>query len=156
LIVTEDSIAGAGRGAIDIPAAWRSLGLSAHVVLARFRTNSCDECTRPIRWWNRRVWVVNDERCIHLQCWSGRLFLKAYVRLVSDEIRHFAQFRGRSSDNDSADTELRELRAFARALHQRVERIEAQLQEAEALAAKMRIISVRTNGKPSTAAGGSR
>jgi len=149
-MTTQDSIAGAGRGAIDILAAWRSLDLGVRGALARFKTNSCDECSRPIRWWNRRVWVVNRERCAHPQCWNAQLFLKAYVRLVSDEIRHSSQRRGQPNDNHLVDTELRELRASARALRERVERMETQLQQAEELAAKMRTDAVRTNGKPST------
>ena len=144
--MTQDRIAGAGRRANFILTAWRSLDLGAGDVLGRIRTTSCDECSRPIHWWNRRVWVVNGERCAHLQCWNGQLFLKAYVQLMAEEIRHSAQRRAQPSDNDSADPELRELRASARALRERVERIEAQLQQAEELAAKMRG-GVRKNGK---------
>jgi hypothetical protein len=137
--VTPDSFAGAGRGAIDSLAAWRSLDLRVRGMLARFRASSCDECSRPIRWWNRRVWLVNDEHCAHLQCWNGRLALKAYVQLVCDEIKHSAQRRSPPCDNASVDAELRELRASARALRQRVERIEAHLHQAEQLAAKIRV-----------------
>jgi hypothetical protein len=94
-------------------------------VLARFKTTSCDECAQPIRWWNRRVWALNREGCTHLQCWNGQLFLKSYVQLMSEEIRHSAQAHDQLSDNDStdADAALHELRASARALRERVERL---------------------------------
>jgi predicted nucleic acid-binding Zn-ribbon protein len=70
---------------------------------------------------------------------------------MSEEIRHSAQARRQLSDNyDSADAALRELRAYARALRERVERLEAQLQQAEEVAAKMRVNTARKNGKLST------
>jgi len=147
--VTEDSIAGAGKGANAIRAAWRSLNLGGHAVLARLRTTSCDECARPIRWWNRRVWAINREHCSHLQCWNGQLFLKTYVQVMSEEIRHSAPTRSRPIDNDSDDAQLHELRASARALRERVERLEAQLQQAEEVATKMRVNMARKNSKQS-------
>ena len=148
--MTQDSILGADKGANAVLAAWRSLEEGARDVLARLRTTSCDECSQPIRWWNRRVWVVSHERCAHLKCWNGQLFLKAYVQRMAEEIRHSAQSRGQPSDNDPAATELGELLTFARALRERVERLEAQLQQAEELSAKMRINGAPNNGKLST------
>lgn len=132
---------------------FMQLGGGGRTVLARLRTTPCDECARPIRWWNRRVWAVNRERCTHLQCWNGQLFLKAYVQLMSEEIRHSARVLGQSSDNDSADAALHELRASARTLRQRVERLEAQLQQAEEVAAKMRAHTARKNGRLFTTSG---
>jgi hypothetical protein len=149
--VTEDSIADASRGLNAVLAAWRSFDLGGRAVMARLRSTSCDECARPIRWWNRRVWATNRERCTHLQCWNGQQFIKSYVQLMSEEIRHSAQARKQLSDNnDSVDAALRELRAYARALRERVERLEAQLQQAEEVAAKMRVNAARKNGKLST------
>lgn len=136
---------GASRRANFVLNAWRFLE-GARDVLWRVRTTSCDECSQPIHWWNRRVWVVNGERCAHLQCWNGQLFLKAYVQRMAEEIRHSAKRRAQPSDNDCANPELRELRLSARALRERVERVEAQLQQAEELAAKMRG-GVKNNGK---------
>jgi len=150
--VAEDSIADAGRGTNAILATWRSLDLGGRTVMTRFRTTSCDECARPIRWWNRRVLAADRERCTHLQCWNGQQFIKSYVQLMSEEIRHSAQARGQPSDNnDSADAAaLRELRAYACALRERVERLEAQLQQAEEVATKMHVNTARKNGKLST------
>jgi hypothetical protein len=148
--VTPNPIADAGKGAIAILAAWRFFDLNVRDMLGRLRTISCDECSRPIRWWNRRVWVADHERCAHLQCWNGQQFLKAYVQLMSEELRHSPEPAAHARDRDSSDTELRELRAYARALRQRVERLEAQLQQAEELAAKTRINAVRKNGTLST------
>jgi ribosomal protein S19 len=147
-------IADAGKGAIVILAAWRLFDLNAHGVLARLRTISCDECTQPIRWWHRRVWIAPHERCVHLQCWNGQQFLKTYVQLMSEELRHSPGSPAHTDDLDSSDTELRELRASARTLRQRVERLEAQLQQAEELAAKTRINAVRKHGKLSAPAHG--
>ena len=144
---------GASRRANFVLNAWRFLELGARDVVCRIRTTPCDECSQPIHWWNRRVWVVNGERCAHLQCWNGQLFLKAYVQRMAEEIRHSAQRRAQSSDNDCAYPELRELRSSARAIRERVERVEAQLQQAEELAAKMRG-GVRNNGKLPNRSGG--
>ena len=149
--MTEDSIAGAGRGTNAILAAWRSLDLGGRAVMARLRTTSCDECARPIRWWNRRIWAVDRERCTHLKCWNGQQFIRAYVQLMSEEIRHSAQAHGQPIDNDdSTDAALRELRAAARTLRERAERMEAQLQQAEEVAVKMRVNAARKNGRLST------
>ena len=144
------SIAGAARGANAITAVWRSLELGARDMFARFKATSCDECSHPIRWWNRRVWMASREQCAHLQCWNGRLFLKAYIQLMSEEIRHSAQRRRRAPAKSSADAELHELRLFASALRERVERVEAQLQQAKELAVKTPINAVRNKSKVST------
>jgi hypothetical protein len=138
-------IADAGRGAIAILAAL--FNLNARSVRARLRTISCDECTQPIRWWHRRVWIAPHERGAHLQCWNGQQFLKTYVKLMSEELPRSPGPPTHTGDRDSSDSELRELRASARALLQRVERLEAQLQQAEELAAKTRINAVRKSGK---------
>jgi hypothetical protein len=140
-------IADTGRGAIAILAAWRLFDLNARGVLARLGTISCDECTLPIRWWHRRVWIAPHERCAHLQCWNSQQFLKTYVQLMSEELRHSPESPAHTGDRDSSDTELHELRVSARALRQRLERLEAQLQQAEELAVKTRINAVRKHGK---------
>ena len=75
-------------------------------VLARVRTIPCDECLQPIRWWNRRIWLIHGERCAHLQCWKGHLFLKA---LVAGEIRRsqlMADENSALSQKGSAENEL--------------------------------------------------
>jgi hypothetical protein len=53
-------------------------------ILARVRAVRCNECSRPIRWWNHRVNLADGERYAHLACWNGHLFLNA---LVADEIK---------------------------------------------------------------------
>ena len=58
--------------------------LETREVLARFRTIQCCECPQPIRWWGRRIWRADGERCAHLKCWQGLLFFKAFV---ADQIR---------------------------------------------------------------------
>ena len=69
------------------------------------------------------------------------------IRHSAEEIRHSTQASDQPSDNDSTDAALHELRASARALRERVERIEAQLQQAEEVAARMRVNRARKNGK---------
>src|SRR5689334_18845172 len=69
--------------------AWRRIRLGARDAFARVKTVPCDECSRTIRWWNRRVWLVDSECWIHLQCWQGQFFFKA---LVADHI-HYVQAR---------------------------------------------------------------
>jgi len=119
-------------GANSILTVWPSFELSAHTLLAKFKTTFCEECSRPIRCWHRRIWVVKGERCAHLQCWNGQLFIKGYVQLMAEEIR--ARRRDHSTDKDPAEPELRELRVSAQALRERAERLEAQLQHAEEIA----------------------
>jgi hypothetical protein len=58
--------------------------MDTRYVQARARGIQCDECLRPIRWWNRRVSLDSGEGWAHLRCWNSLLFLKA---LVADEIR---------------------------------------------------------------------
>jgi hypothetical protein len=125
--------------------------------LTRFRANSCAECSQPLHWWNRRR-LANGEDWMHLQCWEGRLFLRSYVQSVAEEIRSSSGPHTQPSDNSSPDTgdspspdaELRELRASARALRQRVERMEAQLLQAEELVAKTRGGPPRASVKQAT------
>lgn len=74
---------------------------------------------------------------------------------MAEEIRASAPHRDQSSDDDltdigAAESELREMRAYARALRERADRMDAQLQQAEVLAANMRISAARKNGKQST------
>jgi hypothetical protein len=145
--VTQDSNA-RSHGAVNVIAVGRlSLNLGARHVLARVRTTPCDECSQPIRWWHRRVWLVNGDRCMHLQCWKGQVFLNEYIQLMAEELRHSAPRRSTSSDNGFADDELQELRASARTLRERVERLEAQLQQAEEIAAQIQADSSPSNGK---------
>jgi hypothetical protein len=144
--VTQDS-AGPGRGAHAIVATWQFLDLFARGVLARVRTTCCDDCAQPIRWWNRRVWLVSRERCSHLQCWNVQLFQKQYVQFMSEEIRNAAQLRIHIGANDSDPAELMQLRTSARALRERIERLEAQLQRAEELAVKMHVGAAAQNGR---------
>jgi len=138
---------------IFILAACRSIKLGTRDVLARVRTIPCDECLQPIRWWNRRIWLVDGERCAHLQCWKGQLFLKALVadeirrsQLMADEIPRSPRRRSQPSDNGSVDNELQELHASARAPLGRVERLEAQLQQAQESAAKTCVDNNQRNG----------
>lgn len=55
---------------------------------------------------------------------------------MADEIRHRSRRTNQASDNISANRELRELRESAQALRARAERLEAELQHAEELAAR--------------------
>jgi hypothetical protein len=144
------AIANVGSSVIIILATRQLFDLNEGLVRARLRTIACDECTQPIRWWNRRVWMTEPERCAHLQCWKGQSFLKAYVQLMSEERRHALETPAHAGDGDCADTKLRELRASARALRQQVERVEAQLRQADELAAKMRISAASRSSKQFT------
>jgi len=76
VLVTADTIVeGASMGANSVPIVWRSLTLNAPNLLGRFKTKFCDQCSQPVRAWNRRVWMAKGERCAHLQCWNGLLFV---------------------------------------------------------------------------------
>lgn len=123
-------------GARIILSAWRSISLSTYYVLARLSTVRCYECLRPIRWWNRRVWL-DDERCSHLQCSEGRLFLRALVagqiqrsQLISNEVPPDPRGGSHLSNSGSSDNELPNLDT-ATAQDEAVERLEPQQQHAE-------------------------
>jgi hypothetical protein len=131
--VNQDSIASADPGPSANPGRGQYLVRGAREALARLKTNFCDECSQPIRWWNRRVWLEEGKRCAHRHCWSGQRFLKDYVQLMSAEIRHSTGRQDDSGASAPADSQLSELRAFARTLRERVERLEGQLRQAEEL-----------------------
>jgi hypothetical protein len=57
---------------------------------------------------------------------------------MSAEIRHSAGSRNDADEKAPADFNLRELRAFARMLRERVERLEEQIRQAEELDAIVR------------------
>jgi hypothetical protein len=116
--------------------AWRSTRLSTCHVFARLRTVRCDECLRPIRCWNRRVWL-GDECCSHLQCFEGQLFLRA---LVAGEIRRWQLIasdvpldpRGsQPSDIDSTENNLRNPVPSTTTLSEPIELLEAAAQQRE-------------------------
>jgi hypothetical protein len=48
----------------------------------------CEECSRPIHWWNRRLWL-DDEHCAHLRCYQSRLFMKALLAEQSGSSQRF-------------------------------------------------------------------
>jgi hypothetical protein len=48
-------------------------------LLDRAATQICDDCLRPVRWWDRRVRVGNYQPYAHLTCWKSRRFFKALV-----------------------------------------------------------------------------
>jgi hypothetical protein len=139
LVTADTIIEGARIGTNSVPIVWRSLKLNAPNALARFKPILCDQCSQRVRAWHRRVWVANGERCAHLQCWNGLLFVNGYARLMAEEIRRRSRRYNQSSDNDHANPELRELRESAQALRVRAERLEAQLQQAGQHTAKSRI-----------------
>lgn len=114
------------------------IDLRARHVFARDRTNRCFDCLRPIRWWNRHVWVVDGERWVHLQCRKGELFFKA---LVADQIRCArvtADESSKLSPNHSAENKQHELSASA-AQQEKVERLLILRRPAEEHAAKLRV-----------------
>ena len=67
---------------------------------------------------------------------------------MAEEIRHSTVQLPQPNYGDSADSGLRELRASARALRERVERLEAQLQQAEELAGKTKVERNQQNHQP--------
>jgi uncharacterized membrane protein len=109
--------------------------------LTRVKAISCDECSQPIHWWNRRVWLVKHERCAHLQCWNGRQFLHTYVQLMSD-----GSGNSQPRDNGAANAELGELRTRVQSLRESLDRLERRLQEAEKFAAKNGVNAVDQKG----------
>jgi hypothetical protein len=130
LVTADTIIEGARMGANSVPIVWRSLKLNAPNALARFKPIFCDQCSQRVRAWHRRVWVANGERCAHLQCWNGLLFVNGYSRLMAEEIRRRPAATINRAITINANPELRELRESAQALRVRAERLEAQLQQA--------------------------
>jgi hypothetical protein len=127
---------GASMSTNSVPIVWRSLKLNVRNPLARFKTRVCYQCSQPVRAWHRRIWVSKRDRCAHLQCWNGLLFVNGYARLMAEDIRR-SRRTNQSSNNNHANPELRELRESAQALRGRAERLEAELQHAEELAARI-------------------
>jgi hypothetical protein len=138
--------------------AWRLINLGTHELVARVITVRCNECLRPIRWWNRRVWLVANERCAHLHCFNGQLFLRA---LVADEIRRSQVIAGdfppstvtRSEPiaNASADNELRNPDSPIITLEEPVEQLEldAQQRQIDELSTKAPVDANQPRDNPS-------
>jgi hypothetical protein len=142
------------NGVNVILGARRSTSSVMRHVLARVRSVCCDECSRPIHWWNRRVWLVDGERCAHLRCFEGYLFLKALVEdeirsaqlVVADQIQAPSRSYSEPSDNGSANDELRNSDASVTAMREPVERLEGQQQQTEEPTAKTRPDKNQRNG----------
>ena len=100
----------------------------------------CVECSKRIRWWNRHIKSGDADRYLHLRCWKEQQFLSTHVRLVAEETRCPVEGMGNPGrsplrrENGSAHSELRELVTSARALLNRAERLQAQLQKPDGLA----------------------
>jgi hypothetical protein len=143
--VKQDSIMRHRSNANVTVGALRSINLGALDVLPRVSSTLCTECHRPIRWWNRRIWLVDGESCAHAHCWEGKLFLKAFVadevrrsRLMADEIRHRRVMaddippprqRQFNRTDSSVHNELKGAGESARLPSEVVERVTAQLQQ---------------------------
>jgi len=136
--------------------AWRSIRLGVRDVHARVSRVRCDECLRVIRWWNRRVRLVDRERFVHLQCWRDQLFLRAFVaeRIRSSQIapggiRPPRQDRSQPNDHGSADDELLNIDEFAAVLRDSVEQLQAQHHPAEELVVTTRLGNNQRHGSSS-------
>jgi cytoskeletal protein CcmA (bactofilin family) len=70
-----------------ISSARRSITLSARPLIARLRTMPCDKCSRPIRAWDGRIWLIERERWVHSRCWKRRLFFRRDMESKANEIR---------------------------------------------------------------------
>jgi cytoskeletal protein CcmA (bactofilin family) len=107
-------------------------------VFARIRTIGCDACLRPIRWWNRRVWLVGPARCVHLQCWKGQLFLKAFVADHIRSVQVSADENSALSRNRLPENELQESHG-PEAEHEPAEPLIILLQPADEVVAETRV-----------------
>jgi outer membrane protein OmpA-like peptidoglycan-associated protein len=103
--------------------ASRSLKVRTRNLLARVRTDRCSDCLLAIHWWNRRVWLADTNRCVHLQCWKGELFFRA---VVADHILHTQVKAGgnSSSPRNRSVEEVREEPPVYAAQPEQVERLE--------------------------------
>lgn len=133
----QDSNMQPSSGSNVILGAWRSISRRTRHVLARVRTDTCHNCSRAIHWWNRRV-RLDGERCAHLRCWKGELFLNA---LVAEHIRSAQAEAHQNSalpQNHLAENELREPHCSA-APRVQSEQVIILLQPADELAPATRI-----------------
>jgi hypothetical protein len=46
--------------------------------------STCDDCSRPIRWWERRV-RIDGRRRIHHSCWQGKQFFRQLLAAHASE-----------------------------------------------------------------------
>jgi hypothetical protein len=102
---TRNSSVGAKGDARAIFDAWQSSEY-AREAYGTPRRILCPGCSQPIRWWNRRVWVVTGERCFHLRFWESQLLLEGQVHLITDEI---LQSSGRPAQSCGEATGVKEL-----------------------------------------------
>jgi hypothetical protein len=117
-------------------------------MIARLRTVPCDECSRPIRAWDGRIWLIEGERWAHSQCWKRRLFFERYMESMADEIRGQIKVNEfppspqscfQPSDDASANHELRSAVTPATAPREPVDQLGARQQQAEELTARTRV-----------------
>jgi len=45
-----------------------------------YRVTLCEGCSRPLHWWNRRVWQ-DRTRQFHRACWQGKQFFRKFITL---------------------------------------------------------------------------
>jgi hypothetical protein len=145
------------NGVNIILSARRSTNSVTRYVLARVRSVCCDECSQPIRWWNRRVWLVDRESYAHLRCFEGYLFCKEFVEdairsaqlIVADQIQAPSRSCSEPSDNGSVNNELQNPDAPVTVMREPAERLKGQQQQTEEPAAKTRLGKNQRNGNSS-------
>jgi hypothetical protein len=133
--VKQDSNMHPGDGANVNSSTWHRIRSGVQDALAHLKTVPCDECLRAIHWWNRRIWLVNRERCVHLHCWKGQLLLKALVADHIEYIQVMADENSALSRNHSPENELQE-RPTCAAQREQVEQPIILLKSADELVAK--------------------
>jgi cytoskeletal protein CcmA (bactofilin family) len=96
----------------------RRLGIRE--LVDRLATVQCNDCLRPIRWWNRRVWIADYQYWAHAQCWQGQLFFRG---LIAHQIRCSQLSAGENSEsyrNQTSEPHAQEVPAVAPPSPQRI------------------------------------
>jgi hypothetical protein len=123
----EDGATGLGYAGRTCSSLREVLKKLAHRTRARLRSITCIECARAIHCWNRRTSSDVPQRGLHVVCWRRRLRSQqysVYLQAIAAEGEDSVTAACSRDMLSPALRELRQLRATAFAVHQRMERLE--------------------------------
>jgi hypothetical protein len=89
-------------------------------LLLRAELYVCDECSGPIYFWNRRVWLAKNERCAHVSCSQSRRFFSEYLQATAEAAHKFESLQDPTLFREDARAKASELRVAVLRLEQAI------------------------------------
>jgi hypothetical protein len=70
------------------PVAQRTKALVQWLLL-RAETHVCEQCSGPVYFWKRRVWLIENESCAHISCWETQRSFQKHIQTMGAATQKF-------------------------------------------------------------------